>query len=207
MDKVVEVMRIKRLPPMGKLVVEVGSQQYKRLSQLPSDVIKQLVLAAIGELIVFADGYQTLVDAGVAPPIVGPISDGDIKIDASISERKAVFRAAIEEERLAALTGDGREDVAEPQEVKKVTKVDPTQLNEDLDIAGQVNVFLQKQVQQTPELRGRSIYIAGDATGSLSIFVDGRIFETPSEIEDQLVRAAIQEALEAWEAGKQTTLR
>ncbi|GMQ77559.1 MAG: hypothetical protein BMS9Abin02_0047 [Anaerolineae bacterium] len=206
MDKVVEVMRIKRLPPMGKLVVEIGSQQYERFSQLPSDVIKQLVLAAVGELIVFTDGYQTLVDAGVAPPIVGPISDGDFKVDASISERKAVFRAAIEEERLASLTGDGREVVVEPQEVKNVTIDDPTQLKEDLDIAGQVNVFLQKQVQQTPELRGRSIYIAGDATGSLSIFVDGRIFETPSDIEDQLVRAAIQEALKAWEASKQATL-
>jgi hypothetical protein len=204
MEKVVEVMRIKRLPPMGKLVVEVGNQQHERLSQLPNDVIKQLVLAAIGELIVFADGYQTLVDAGVAPPIVGPISDGDIKIDASISERKAVFRAAIEEERLAALTGAGRKDVAEPQEANEVTKVDPTRLKEDLDIAGQVNVFLQKQIQQTPELRGRSIYITGDATGSLSIFVDGRIFETPTEIEDHLVRAAIQEALKEWEAGKQT---
>jgi hypothetical protein len=207
MEKVVEVMRIKRLPPMGKLVVEVGNQQHERLSQLPNDVIKQLVLAAIGELIVFADGYQTLVDAGVAPPIVGPISNGDLEVDASISERKAVFRAAIEEERLAELTGTGREKVDELQEVKEDTKVDPTRLKEDLDIAGQVNVYLQKQVQQTPGLRGRSIYIAGDPTGSLSIFVDGRIFETPSEIEDQVVRAAIQEALKEWEAGKQTALQ
>lgn len=206
MEKVVEVMRIKRLPPMGKLVVEVGNQRYERLSQLPNDVIKQLVLAAIGELIVFADGYQTLTDAGVAPPIVGRISDGDFEVDTSISEREAVFRATIEEERLAALTDARRKDVAEPQQGKEDTRVDPTQLEEDLDIAGQVNVFLQKQVQQTPELRGRSINISGDATGSLSIFVDGRIFDTPAEIKDQLVRAAIQEALKEWEAGKQATL-
>jgi hypothetical protein len=38
MEKVVEVMRIKRIPPMGKLVVEVGNQQHERLSQLPNDV-------------------------------------------------------------------------------------------------------------------------------------------------------------------------
>ena len=205
MEKVVEVMRIKRLPPMGKLVVEIGSQQFSNISQLPSDVIRQMALAAIGELIVFADGYQTLVDAGVAPPIVVSASDGISEVDASISERKAVFRAAVEEERLAALAGDNSEIGTGPLETNESPKPGTGPLEEELDIAGQVNIFLQRQVQQTPELRGRSIYIAGDLTGGLSINVDGRSFETPSDIEDPVVRAAIQEALREWETGKQSS--
>jgi len=205
MEKVVEVMRIKRLPPMGKLVVEIGSQQFSNISQLPSDVIRQMALAAIGELIIFADGYQTLVDAGVAPPIVASASDGISEVDASISERKAVFRAAVEEEELAALAGDKSEIGTGPLESHESPKPGTGPLEEELDIAGQVNIFLQRQVQQTPELRGRSIYIAGDLTGGLSINVDGRSFETPSDIEDPVVRAAIQEALREWETGKQSS--
>ena len=69
MENILEVMRIKRIPPMGKLVIEVGNQRFDRISQIQDEVIKQLVVAAIGELIVFADGYQTLADAGVAPPM------------------------------------------------------------------------------------------------------------------------------------------
>ncbi len=203
MDKVVEVMRIKRLPPMGKLVVEIGNQRFEKISQLPNDVVRQMAVAAIGELIVFADGYQTLVDAGVAPPMVASISDSDSKIDASISEKQEVFRSAVEDDRLAAIATDRSEGDTGPLDTPEPPKPGTGPLEDDLDIAGQVNIFLQRQVQQIPELRGRSIVIAGDLSGGLSISVDGQSFETPSEIEDPLVRTAIQKALREWETSKE----
>jgi hypothetical protein len=202
MENIVEVMRVKRLPPMGKLVVEVGNQQFDRLSQIQDEMIKQLVVAAIGELIVFADGYQTVVDAGVAPPIITSTSAGDSNQEPSISEREASFYASLEQQRLAALAGDLDISRSEPDQVSNSTAIDPSQLEDDLDIAGQVDVFLQDQIYKDPDLRGRSIHIVGDPAGGLIITVDGVSYSKPTEITDTSVKSAIQLALREWDTGK-----
>lgn len=72
MRKEIEVMRVKRVPPMGKLVIEVGGQRLEKLHEVQSDRVKQRVLAAIGELISFAGGYRALENAGLAPPLEPP---------------------------------------------------------------------------------------------------------------------------------------
>ncbi len=202
MDNVLEVMRIKRLPPMGKLVIEVGNQQFDRLSQIQDPVIKQLVVAAVGELVVFADGYQTLADAGVAPPLINHESGGESNQEPSISEREASFHAALEEQRLAALAGDMDLSGSNPDRASNSTTIDPAQLEDDLDIAGQVDVFLQNQINKDPDLRGRSIHIVGDSSGGLNITVDGVSYSKPTEIAETSVKSAIQLALREWDTGK-----
>jgi len=202
MENILEVMRIKRLPPRGKLVVEVGNQQFEQLSQIQDEKIKQLVLAAIGELIVFADGYQTVVDAGVAPPIITPASAEDSIQEPSISEREASFQVALEHQRLAALAGDAVMTLADPDQASNSNSIDPSQVEDDLDIAGQVDLFLQDQIYKDPDLRGRSIHIVGDPSGGLNITVDGVSYSKPTEIADSSVKSAIQLALREWDTGK-----
>lgn len=68
----IEVMRVIRVPPMGKLVIEASGQRLEKLHEIQSDQVKQRVLAAIGELITFAGGYRALENAGLAPPLEPP---------------------------------------------------------------------------------------------------------------------------------------
>ena len=72
MQNEVEIMRVLRVPPMGKLVVSFNGQRYESIAELSEENVRQLMQAAIGELITFAGGYQTLVDAGVAPSLAAP---------------------------------------------------------------------------------------------------------------------------------------
>ena len=68
MRRELEVMRILRVPPLGKLVAEVNGERYQNLSEITDEKARRVLLAAIGELIDFAGSYQALVDAGVASP-------------------------------------------------------------------------------------------------------------------------------------------
>ncbi len=47
---------------MGKLVVEVNKKRYEAMDAVEDESVKRLLMAAIGELIVFTDGYETLVE-------------------------------------------------------------------------------------------------------------------------------------------------
>lgn len=68
----IEVMRVVRVPPMGKLVIQAGGQRFEKLNEIQSEKVKQRVLAAIGELITFAGGYRALENDGLAPPLEPP---------------------------------------------------------------------------------------------------------------------------------------
>ncbi len=120
----------------------------------------------------------------------------------SISEREASFYASVEQQRLAALAGDVEFSMAEPVQGSNSKAIDPAQLEDDLDIAGQVDVFLQEQIYKDPDLRGRSIHIVGDPSGGLNITVDGVNYSKPTEITETSVKSAIQLALREWDTGK-----
>ncbi|MCZ7666008.1 MAG: hypothetical protein M5U34_01560 [Chloroflexi bacterium] len=70
MRKEIEMMRILRVPPLAKLVVEANEERYESLSDVANPQVQQRLLAAIGELIAFSGGYG----GGVLRPrpLVGP---------------------------------------------------------------------------------------------------------------------------------------
>ena len=51
MRRELEVMRVLRVPPLGKLVVEVDNVRYENLAEITDEKAKRVLLAAIGELI------------------------------------------------------------------------------------------------------------------------------------------------------------
>ena len=95
MQNPVVVMRVLRMPPMGKLVVEVNKNRYEKWDEITDENVQRLLLAAIGELIVFADGYENLVAAGVAPPIVATSDESE----QSLADRQAQFLSSLEAEK------------------------------------------------------------------------------------------------------------
>ncbi|GJM41490.1 MAG: hypothetical protein DHS20C20_17720 [Ardenticatenaceae bacterium] len=200
MQNEIEIMRILRVPPMGKLVVSFNENRYETISDVSEANVRQLMQAAIGELITFAGGYQNLVDAGVAPPLSPAQSQSkeDITSENEDAER---FLSRMEEER------DALKSAARPPQapsllanLRRRPATTEASANKMLSLVDQVDEILQRHLQTDPELAQRSIHLVQNNTGGLIIEVDGRRFERPREIDDPRIQMMIKQALKEWEA-------
>lgn len=196
MENEVEVMQVIRVPPSGKLVVQINGQRYDNLSEITSETLKQRLIAAIGELIVFVDGYDVLVDAGVAPPPA--ISSPESSQPSSIEARREAFKAAQTQNLSNNLSSSDAIIVPTEPITAGTSAAEPADQSPELDIVGQIDTLLQKHVAADPSLAGRSIHLAKDPTGRLQIRVDSHVYSDPSDVEENAIRLAIKAALEEW---------
>jgi hypothetical protein len=202
MDNEIEVMRVLRLPPLGKLVVEVNGHRFEKLAEIPNAGLKHRLMAAVGELIVFTDGYQSLVDAGVAPPLaVETKSHPGTTEQASpdLEARRAAFLASMERER-DALVASANLPPSPTHVISAAGRDDSIALEKPTSIVGQIDNILQKHVRSEPKLEGRSIHLEQASSGGLRVNVDGKVYQRPAEIEDKEVQLAIKMALKEWES-------
>ena len=192
MDKEIEVMRVLRIPPRGQLVVQVGDQRFERVTEIHDEALGRFLLAAVGELVVFANGYSTLVAAGVAPPLSKGTDVSKEPYAGSVEERQAAFIASLEAQRDLELVS------ASPEATKKPT-APLEEMLEPLSIVDQINPLVQKQIDANPELEGRVVHLESEPAGGLQIRVDGQLYERPENIEDVRIRKAIAAALREWD--------
>ncbi len=193
MKNEIEVMRVFRVPPRGQLVVEINGQRYEAVSEVKAANWRQLVITAVGELVQFAGGYQTLVDAGVAPPAASaPAADPSLSPEAE----RAKFLAEQESQLRAAQTNRPRSPVLPltPQSKTAVSGQKPLSLLEQID------AVLQKHISADPALANRSVHLTGSPEGTVQINVDGQIYENPRDIEDARIKLALKMALREWES-------
>jgi hypothetical protein len=208
----IEVMRVLRVPPLGKLVVEVNGQRYENLSEITEDNLRHRLLAAVGELIVFAGDYKTLVDAGVAPPLAppgGPLTPAMEQISPTpaqptLEKQQATFLASLEAQREATkATASAKprfsilRNSQPPLEAKMAGASDSAG---GLNIVDQIDAILQKHIAADPALAGRSIHLVQDPAGGLRIEVDGHFYQRPREIEEDEIQQVIKQALKEWES-------
>lgn len=196
MEGTVEVMRVVRIPPLGKLVVETGQARYERLSDVKDAALRQRLIAAIGELVVFANGYEALVDAGVAPPV-----GEDEAAALSMDERREMFVSSMKRQTDELRMPDPEtmkalEEAAADSDDGK-SPVDPSLTT----IVNQINAILERQSRGDPDLQSRTIEIQTTGDGDLRIEVDGKFYRRPSEIEDEVARAAVGAALKEFNSG------
>lgn len=196
----IEVMKVWRMPPMGKLAVEVGGRRLESLAELQNEATEQRILAAIGELITFAGGYKRLVDAGVAPELIPPAPPAAATPPpaASAQETQAKF--------LASLMQKSAEPPAAPPSplsfgFRRPTKSIPPAgaLLSQVNIVDQIDTILQRLVAADPELAARDIRMEPGPGGKLQIRVDGKNYQRPAEIEDKAVQKVLKQALVEWE--------
>ena len=191
MDNEIEVMRVIRIPPRGQLVVQVGEHRFERIAEIHDEALGRFLLAAVGELVVFANGYSTLVAAGVAPPLTTGATRKNEPYAPSVDERQAAFIASLEEQRDLELVS------ASPEATQKAPP--PEEVLEPLSIVDQINPLLQKQIDANPELQGRAVHLESEPAGGLLIRVDDQMYERPENIEDIQIRKAIAAALREWD--------
>lgn len=205
MRQEIEIMRVLRVPPLGKLVVEVSGQRFQALAEVNHAKAEQRLLAAIGELITFAGGYQALVDAGVAPPVQQPAKPAPPPEDESPAEsgqlttQQARFLAELEAKR------DALRREPPPPQLSAVTSPSPAVLparpGGKATMADQIDAILQRHLAADPEMAARTIRLRENPAGGLRIEIDGHFYDRPREIPELAIQRLIKKALKEWEAG------
>lgn len=200
MQNEIEIMRVFRVPPMGKLVVSFNESRYELITDVSEANVRQLLQTAIGELITFAGGYQSLVAAGVAPPLTPPNSQSNTE-NLTDSDDANRFVSRMEEER------DALKSAARPPQapslftnLRRRPATTEASANKMLSLVEQVDEILQRHLDSDPELAQRNIHLVQNSKGGLIIEVDGRQYERPRDIEDPRIQIMIKHALKEWEA-------
>jgi hypothetical protein len=201
MRKEIEVMQVLRLPPLGKLVVSVNNTRYEKISELGEGNKKRLLLAAIGELVDFAGGYQELVNAGVAPMIkqVPVQDDGTFSTSSELGEQQKRFLANLEAERNAIRNAaSSKPNIS----VFSGRRPSPSAANSNQidNLVEQIDLILQKYLQEDPEMANHSIHLMQSPAGGLQIKIDGELFQRPREIQNKKIQLMIKQALKEWES-------
>jgi hypothetical protein len=213
-----ELMRVLRVMPLGKLVVDVAGARYQRLSDVPEEEIRRRLVAAIGELIVFAGGYQVLLDAGVAPPLAVPTTQAAAVAQPaavpgaplSMEEQQARFLQSLEKQRDATsaaapprggpnLLGGLVKQAPPPPPPPAI--LEPTLAKDrPLTIIEQIDIILQKHLAMDPQLSRRDIRMESALNGGLRIKIDGNYYEHPNSIPEKEVQLVIKMALKEWDS-------
>lgn len=200
MQNEIEIMRVLRVPPMGKLVVSFNNQRYESIAEVSEANVRQLMQAAIGELITFAGGYQQLVDAGVAPALTPSSAEGTSSAAQGDSVDAEQFLSQMERERDVLKSSGSKPSPSLLTNLRRRPASSETSADKMLSLVEQVDEILQRYLLTDPELANRKIHLVQDAKGGLIIEVDGQRYERPREIEDPRIQVMIKRALKEWEA-------
>jgi hypothetical protein len=215
-----EIMRIWRVPPLGKLAVEATGNRYDNLAEISDPKLRQRLLAAIGELVSFAGGYQELVDAGFAPaivptPVKKPGEEETAVISAELARQQEEFLARLSGQTIVPppppsrglLGGLGRPSTPPATEAITFTETGEVQIPpppaappRPKSIAEQIDTILQKHLAADPKLAGRPVSLEQSPSGGLRIVVDGVYYEKPTDIPDKDIQLAIKMAVKEWNA-------
>ena len=214
MRQEIEVMRVLRVPPMGKLVIEMGGNRYERVDEVIDEASKRRLLTAVGELVTFAGNYEGLVNAGVAPPLTASATTNSQTADEAerLSAEQARFLRQLEEERDALKSQSGDTVIeatslppelpphieAKAQPAKADLSRSSTVPRKSLSIAEQIDTVLQELKSKDPELAHRAVRLRPNPAGGLHIEVDGALYDEPGDIEDTAVQALIRQAVQTW---------
>jgi hypothetical protein len=217
MKKEIEMMRVLRVPPMGKLVIEANEERYANLSEVTNPQIRQRMLAAIGELVDFCGGYSVLEDAGLVPQLTPiappqkeepetPTSTGQLRLQEEfLSTLEQQVEAEKNKPAKKGRTGSmfsantSYQDAQPLVEISESGDVKPVPISpKTLSIAEQIDLILQKHIAANPEMSNRGIRLEQNPTGGLQILADGNQYEKPADIEDNAVQELIKAAVKEW---------
>lgn len=199
-----EIMRVLRIPPLSKLVVDVSGKQYQSLAEISDERIKQRVIAAIGELITFAGGYKILVDAGLAPSLALP-SPPVASSEELLSPEQAQFIASLEAQRDAIKNAPPPKPrpamlgLLKPPQLPESPQISVTPPRK-LSMAEEIDAILQRHLATDPVLQDYFIHLEHNPAGGLRIRVNNTYYQEPKEIEDPRIQNLIRQAAAEWRA-------
>jgi len=194
-----EVFRVVRMGPMGKLLVEIGGQRYSNIVDIQDGAVGRRVLLAFQELGEFvgphgawklpAMHHQAEHPAGGGPELTVEQQEFLARLEAAPPDGVIEDRGARVVEFLQQKSSPAAPESGAASEPEVKTFVD------------ELEELLQVRMTDRPEMSGRSVHFRSTPTGELRIEVDDRDYEAIEDIPDSEIVAELRATISDWEQG------
>ncbi len=195
----IEVMRVWRDLSDGSLIIQMGEQRYRSVSEITNADLGRRFTAVVREL-------WTMINNGVSSRPSGSLTASDSPLGVPPPEGSAGGMKA----RIGMLNPppDPEEQKAKPGFMRQVARTalgqssvpaqpEPARRN---GIADAVEEYLQFKLTNTPQFQARSIHVRPSIDGGVRIDVDGHYYDGIGDVIDADVRDFLFGVLREWEA-------
>ncbi len=212
----VEVLTVLRDVVDGGILIQIGDKVYRNPPALADAEFKRRFNTVVGEL---------ARNVSVAPPRTGTVPPVGMMMPAAqdIAENASSdYEMPTDADLLPPVNkmttppprATGTTPAAAPGDLPKFTLPQtPLQAKPlrrvpkptgdpipEINVGGSVESYLQYKLEQSEEFAGRSIHIRPNPKGDLVIEVDGKFYDSISEVEDVLAQAFLRAAIEEWQS-------
>jgi hypothetical protein len=210
------MLRLLREPQTGRLLVEIGGEQYGKLSDISDRDTGQLVLQLAAHLLAFTNGNIFTQEGmkNLPRPNVGNLPqppDEESLSGAAVSGSTSQGQSAppeVEAEFLASLrtgkissspgpAGSWHREVETGRE--QSISSSPSAGVPGLNLAHEINEIVKEKLSRSPLARTTRIEITNNLDGSLRILVNNQSYSAPDDIPDEAVRSLIKSSIKEWE--------
>jgi hypothetical protein len=202
-EEAAEVMRLRREPQTGQLIVEVAGQRYLKLAEVRDKNLGQDILKITAHLLAFTNG-MIMTDAGMKsvaapnkelPPLPRPRSGPAAPatpVPPPLSSPKAVEPLPLQKMASAGL-------LPKTNAIPKSKPAAPAPTSFKLNLAEEIDEIVQRRLADSPLAATTQIAITGDSSGGLVIRVNNQTYPTADDIQDSAARNLIKDSIKEWE--------
>ncbi|RMF04699.1 MAG: hypothetical protein D6768_02630 [Chloroflexi bacterium] len=197
-----ELLRLLRDPQSGRLIVEVGGQQFYRLSDIADKKMGHFVLKIAAHLLAFTNGV-IVTDAGMKSIYNPKDKVSAVPAPLVVPEPPPVPPADAEATLLAAMAAPATPPAPTPTTRRGLfgfgkSSPAPTKIP-SLNLADEINDIVQRRLSQSPLAADNRLEISSDPGGGIRITVNGQGYSSPDDIPDFAIRDLIKESIREWE--------
>ena len=221
-----ELLRVLVDPKTKEIILEVDGQQFRQIRQIKDKQIGQRILEVValllqftGGLIATSSGIKTLAKPKAKLSSLPPVDNNNIDIpNPAITKpaKKEIPQPIAQPESSETLTAPSSPDIeivtSPPNPMQPaVSQPSPSHRFSDnkkqeqpseadipmLNLAAEIDAILQKKLEASNQKL--PLKISSGWGGQVEINVAGRIYSGVDEIEDEHIKALIQDAIKTWE--------
>jgi hypothetical protein len=175
----------------GSLLVEMDGQVYHHLNEVRDRDVARRLLDIINRLVAFSKDKAAQPELPASKPDESALASSLPAGEPAQGLSQRLQQQAEAPRRISRLTAD-------PVPFRRRSAAD--QQNITLDLAGEIDQWLQGRIQTQPELSHRYIHVSSAADGALRFQVDGAHYAAVDDIPEPGVRALLRAAIKDWEA-------
>lgn len=211
-DEPYELLRFLHDQDTGQFIVEVGSQQYTKLTNVSDKKVGQYLLELAAHFLHFTNGL-IVTETGMknlGSPNVGALPK-PIAMVARRSSRSVMpgsanpFNATDPDEVETALLESLRSNLQGGSQRPRSgllnlgAATQPESAMPSLNLADQINEIVQARLRYALLSRRPEVIISSSLSGGIRIKVDSEYYNAPDEIPDLEVRQLIKDSIKEWE--------
>jgi hypothetical protein len=178
----------------GVLLVEVDGERYRRLYDIRDGAVGRGVLETINRLVAFSKGQESRTTSPMQPATLADAPSSASEPRAEV--RSEPFPVQLQAESTTA--APKQRFTMDPVPFRR--RKDVLQPGITLDLAAEVDKFLQIRASASPEFGRRYIHVTSSPDGGLRFHVDGARYDALDAIPDGQVQALLRAAIADWEA-------